>query len=191
MRAQLLVIVVAMTAVPAPTAAQTHSRGSAVTGGLPPIGLPLPRIGLPLPPIGLPREVSPQGKVAPPAGRPHHPPSPIVWYFVPVYPWYSGHPAPSSVVREGETDSRGYDRHKRRKRDRRADVRDHYPREIEPRAPASAEPAPVQDPAPPVAPPPSPQPVYFIPGCYLGNIPPKDAKLPETCDLSKVTVFEP
>lgn len=36
-----------------------------------------------------------------------------------------------------------------------------------------------------------PQPVYFIPGCYLGNVPPKDAKLPATCDLSRVKVLEP
>lgn len=35
------------------------------------------------------------------------------------------------------------------------------------------------------------QPVYFIPGCYLGNVPPKDAGLPATCDLSRVKVLEP
>jgi hypothetical protein len=33
--------------------------------------------------------------------------------------------------------------------------------------------------------------VYFIPGCYLGNIPPKDAKLPATCDQSSTQTFEP
>ena len=33
--------------------------------------------------------------------------------------------------------------------------------------------------------------VYLIPGCYLGNVPPKDAGLPATCDQSQVTTFEP
>jgi hypothetical protein len=41
---------------------------------------------------------------------------------------------------------------------------------------------------PPAAAPPS-KPVYFIPGCYLGNVPPKDVKLPATCDMSRMTTF--
>jgi hypothetical protein len=40
-----------------------------------------------------------------------------------------------------------------------------------------------------VAPPPpiasTSTPVYLIPGCYLGNVPPKDAELPATCDPSR------
>jgi hypothetical protein len=28
-------------------------------------------------------------------------------------------------------------------------------------------------------------PVYLIPGCYLGNVPPKDAELPASCDPSR------
>lgn len=35
------------------------------------------------------------------------------------------------------------------------------------------------------------KPVYFIPGCYLGNVPPKDAGLPATCDLSKAVLVSP
>jgi len=31
---------------------------------------------------------------------------------------------------------------------------------------------------------------YMIPGCYLGDIPPKDAGLPETCDASAARTFE-
>jgi hypothetical protein len=27
---------------------------------------------------------------------------------------------------------------------------------------------------------------YFIPGCYAGNVPPKDAGLPATCDQTRV-----
>ena len=29
---------------------------------------------------------------------------------------------------------------------------------------------------------------YFIPGCYLGNVPPKDVKLPANCDLSRLVI---
>jgi hypothetical protein len=32
----------------------------------------------------------------------------------------------------------------------------------------------------------TPTPMYLIPGCYLGNVPPKDAGLPATCDPSRV-----
>jgi hypothetical protein len=41
------------------------------------------------------------------------------------------------------------------------------------------------------APPAAPQTIYHIPGCYLGNIPPKDAGLPATCDQSRVTTLKP
>jgi hypothetical protein len=46
------------------------------------------------------------------------------------------------------------------------------------------------------APPPPPVPVahktfYIIPGCYLGDVPPKDASLPSTCDVSKARAFQP
>jgi hypothetical protein len=34
--------------------------------------------------------------------------------------------------------------------------------------------------------PPPPSTLYYIPGCYLGNVDPKDVKLPEHCDLSKL-----
>ena len=33
--------------------------------------------------------------------------------------------------------------------------------------------------------------VYVIPGCYVGNVPPKDVKLPAHCDLTKLTTFNP
>jgi hypothetical protein len=52
-----------------------------------------------------------------------------------------------------------------------------------------------------VAPPPREEPepfvpsgsriVYVIPGCYVGNVHPKDVKLPATCDLAKLTTFTP
>jgi hypothetical protein len=52
----------------------------------------------------------------------------------------------------------------------------------------------VSPPAPPVVTRPdiavqTPTTFYFIPGCYAGNVPPKDAGLPATCDQSRVTTF--
>ncbi|HYU80441.1 MAG TPA: hypothetical protein VEK56_15735, partial [Vicinamibacterales bacterium] len=44
-------------------------------------------------------------------------------------------------------------------------------------------------PSPPVQPPHST--LYFIPGCYLGNVPPEDVALPSTCDLSRLVVRRP
>jgi len=32
---------------------------------------------------------------------------------------------------------------------------------------------------------------YYIPGCYLGNVPPKDVKLPATCDVSRLITRKP
>jgi hypothetical protein len=42
---------------------------------------------------------------------------------------------------------------------------------------------------PPAAAPPST--FYLIPGCYMGNIPPKDAHLPATCDQSRTVTWRP
>lgn len=54
-----------------------------------------------------------------------------------------------------------------------------YRRELTPLTPAIT--------APPAAPANyTPTPMYLIPGCYLGNVPPKDAGLPATCDPSRV-----
>jgi hypothetical protein len=49
--------------------------------------------------------------------------------------------------------------------------------------------------AAPAAPPPT-VPVthkafYIIPGCYLGDVPPKDASLPPTCDVGNARTFQP
>lgn len=35
------------------------------------------------------------------------------------------------------------------------------------------------------------KPFYHIPGCYLGDVPPKDAGLPPSCDQSKTVVVRP
>lgn len=42
----------------------------------------------------------------------------------------------------------------------------------------------------PDASPTSPTTFYLIPGCYMGNVPPADAKLPESCDKNHVTTFK-
>jgi hypothetical protein len=34
--------------------------------------------------------------------------------------------------------------------------------------------------------PPERKPFYVIPGCYVGDVPPKEARLPATCDQSRV-----
>lgn len=63
-----------------------------------------------------------------------------------------------------------------------------------PSEPAAGAASPVPDPATAAAPPaPSPRrtTIYLIPGCYLGNVPPEQARLSPACDVSKVTTFEP
>ncbi len=45
---------------------------------------------------------------------------------------------------------------------------------------------------PPPAPPAARTPItfYLIPGCYAGNVPPKDAGLPPTCDITRAVVIQ-
>jgi len=43
---------------------------------------------------------------------------------------------------------------------------------------------------PPLAVSSGPTTFYLIPGCYMGNVPPKDAHLPATCDLKRVVEFK-
>ena len=55
----------------------------------------------------------------------------------------------------------------------------------------SAEPPARTEPAPPPPAPTGSTTLYLIPGCYMGNVSPKDIKLPHGCDLSKLTVITP
>ena len=58
--------------------------------------------------------------------------------------------------------------------------------------PAGTVPAPVPEvPAPPDVPPPAREMIYVIPGCYVGNVPPRDAGLPAGCDATRATTFMP
>jgi hypothetical protein len=44
--------------------------------------------------------------------------------------------------------------------------------------------------APPVTPSPtSSAPIYVIPNCYLGNVPPRPSRLPSGCDIRQVQVL--
>jgi hypothetical protein len=52
-------------------------------------------------------------------------------------------------------------------------------------APAAA----ARIPASPDVPPPAPTTIYMIPGCYVGNVPPKDAGLPAGCDERRTVAF--
>lgn len=45
--------------------------------------------------------------------------------------------------------------------------------------------------AAPEPPPATPSTFYFIPGCYLGNVPPEDVALPAGCDLTRLIVRKP
>jgi hypothetical protein len=37
----------------------------------------------------------------------------------------------------------------------------------------------------------APSTFYLIPGCYMGNIPPKDARLPDSCDKNRAITWRP
>jgi hypothetical protein len=43
----------------------------------------------------------------------------------------------------------------------------------------------------PSSPPPSPTTIYVIPGCYVGNVPPREAMLPAACDPRDAIEFPP
>jgi hypothetical protein len=60
-------------------------------------------------------------------------------------------------------------------------------RVVPPPAAPAAPPAPMPPPAVPSA----NRTMYLIPGCYMGNVPPQDLKLPAGCDLSRLTTIKP
>jgi PEGA domain len=43
----------------------------------------------------------------------------------------------------------------------------------------------------PAEPPAAPSTIYFIPNCYLGNVPPRQAALPASCDIGKLSTYKP
>jgi hypothetical protein len=179
-----LCFVLCLFALPASAAAQ-HSFS------LPPIGGPLPSIGLRQPHI--PAWERPQM----PAWERRQVPA---WEKNRIPPWERGHVAPLNLVDHQRTRRRG---------PQVVYVVQPYPFEVQPQiviverpvtriveVEVPARQAPIEPPPPPKEPEPPFVPsgdrtLYAIPGCYVGNVPPKDVKLPPTCDLTKLTTFTP
>jgi hypothetical protein len=181
---------------------------------LAPIGLPLPQIGLPPPPTGrepsrrhrdrvfFPRHVmvfyAPQSVVAPPpppepAPQPAEKPAPgrLILEVEPataqVYAdgYYVGAPEDFGAARGGGLIEAG---------PHRLDVSaaGYEPISVDLRVTAGQ---PVTYRALLKALPPSaaapPTTFYLIPGCYMGNIPPNEARLPATCDQTRTVTWLP
>ena len=84
----------------------------------------------------------------------------------------------------------------RQREEIREEIEDEVERIVEERLKAYRESSRTEPPAVAEPTPPPPQPtgsktLYLIPGCYMGNVSPKDMKLPPGCDLSKLTVITP
>jgi hypothetical protein len=180
-----LCFVVCLFVLPASAAAQQSFT-------LPPIGGPLPSIGLNTPPWEQPRVPSWERRQVP------------AWEMKQLPPWEQKHdPRPDRNDRNDRND-------RQRSRFRGPQVvyvMQPYPVEVpqpqiviverpvtrivEVEVPAPiAPPPPPKDPEPPFVPT-GDRTLYMIPGCYVGNVPPQDVKLPAHCDLSKVTTFSP
>ena len=174
-----LCFVLGVLLLPLPAAAQQSFS-------LPSIGLPLPAIGLPpqQPPYWETRRVPDwelnrippweKGHVPTRAGDVQHPRGvlgpPVVYYYVP-YPVTVVEQAPPQVI-----------------------VVQQPPVHVTVEVPAREtreEPAlPPRDSEPPFVPG-GDRTLYVIPGCYVGNVPPTNLKLPASCDVKKVTTFNP
>lgn len=185
-----LCFVLCLFALPASAAAQ-HSFS------LPPIGGPLPAIGLRPAPWAQPRTPAWERPQVPAWERRQVP----AWETARLPPWEQGH-----VARPGPAQQQ----RSRRRGQQVVYVMQPYPVEVpqpqiviverqvtrivEVEVPARQ--APIEPPPPPREPEPPFVPtgdrtLYVIPGCYVGNVPPKDVKLPAHCDLAKLTTFTP
>jgi hypothetical protein len=131
------------------------------------VGVPLPRIGLPLPPIGLRPPAQQQHRSRHHRGR-SFAPWPVMYVMVEPYPSVVAQQAvqPAPAVTQpsfkGSLDQAIAYRHEMRQIDQPITVTT------------------LQK---------TPTTFYLIPGCYMGNVPPKDAGLPATCDLSRTQTF--
>jgi hypothetical protein len=56
--------------------------------------------------------------------------------------------------------------------------------------PISRVPQPAPDAAVKAPPAKRPSTFYLIPGCYIGNVPPKEVKLPATCDVARAVSYQ-
>ena len=176
-----LCFVLGVLLLPLPAAAQQSFT-------LPSIGLPLPAIGLPPPSHRMPpweqRQLPEwERNRIPPWERGYVPPTrvgdrqhqrsvigpPVVYYYVP-YPVAVVEQQPQVIVVQAPPVTVTVEVPQR-------EVREEPP------------PAP-REPEPPFVPS-GDRTVYVIPGCYVGNVPPVNLKLPPNCDVKKVTTFHP
>ena len=178
------------------------------------------RIGLPLPPIGLPAPHAPNAPHAPyapvspwpvmvfyvpqpivvvhpatePAPKPVEPPPAPGRLILDVHPptaqvyadgYYVGAPADFSPERGGGVLDAGF---------HRIDVsaEGYEPQTVDVRV-VSGQPVTYRASLKELPPPSAIRPTtfYLIPGCYMGNIPPQDAKLPASCDQSRTVTWRP
>jgi hypothetical protein len=181
-----LCFVLGVLLLPLPAAAQQSFS-------LPPIGLPLPSIGLrpapwwePTPMPAWEKRQLPEWERSrqPPwekgheprrVGRGEHPSNVIgpqvVYYYLP-YPVAVVEQPPQVIVVQQPPVTHVVT----------VEVPSREPREDPPPAP--------REPEPPFVPG-GDRTVYVIPGCYVGNVPPTNLKLPPHCDVKKVTTFNP
>lgn len=148
-------------------------------------------IGLPLPPIGLPAINYPKP-----------------WEWTMPRPAWEGQQVPAWERRVPPAWERGHvsqpiqrppDRHRPSYQNpgviyvmQPYPVAQPYPVYIEVPAPPAPEPPPAPpEPSPPPAIATGSRTLYFIPGCYLGNVPPDQSRLREGCDLSNLKIHTP
>jgi hypothetical protein len=189
---RMLCFVLCLFALPASAAAQQSFS-------LPPIGGPLPSIGL----------RSHWQQASPPPWERRQLPA---WEKNRIPPWERGYVAP----RVDSGDQRRFGNHQRLGNHQQLRwnvpqvvyVLQPYPVEMQPQVviverpvtrivevevparEAAIEPPPLREPEPPFVPT-GDRTLYVIPGCYVGNVSPKDIKLPPNCDLAKLTTFTP
>ena len=112
----------------------------------------------------------------------------VVYVPYPVYPVYY-EPQPIVVAQPPEVVTRLTNR-------QREEIADEIERIVEDRIKAyrdslTPEPPARTEPAPATPAPTGSKTLYLIPGCYMGNVSPKDMKLRAGCDLGKLVIVTP
>src|SRR5262245_5572708 len=180
---------------PSLVVAQSSTSTLAPVPPLPPIGLPLPEISGTLTPIGLsPTTTAPKAQPLPRQrldGHHRRFPQPSAVFFVPLYyPWpvVPVVTVPGTTVVGASTSSRSGDeltstRVDELKEQLKAELREELKSE---QNLASEGSTPRGD-----GPPPRPSTFYYIPGCYMGNVPPSEVALPANCDHTRLVTWKP
>jgi hypothetical protein len=171
--------------------AQTSTSSLAPVPPLPTIGLPLPEISGSFKPSEPSIFERPGPKTPPPSRhtpgggrrpRGRHPSSVV---YVPVYPWgvAPGAPASSYATQpEERADTVPLSEVENLKDELKADIAQLKEELKNERTATTSADAP---------PPPPPSTFYYIPGCYMGNVPPSQVTLPANCDPKQVITRKP